>query len=101
MVVLMRPSYYGGPIAAAIYDVTGGDIHFIGALGPKDRIAYQVAPGLRRSWSSPRTRISYKSRLRHRNLPCEAQGLSTEVGGHVACRQGRADPGSGRWNNFP
>ncbi len=48
MVVVMRPSYYGGAIAASIYDVTNGDIRFIGVLGPKDKIAYQSEPGNRR-----------------------------------------------------
>ena len=48
MLVLMRPSYYGGAIAASIYDVTDGDIRFIGVLGPKDKIAYHTEPGNRR-----------------------------------------------------
>lgn len=48
MVVIMRPSYYGGAIASSVYDVTDGDIRFIGVLGPKDKIAYQAAPGPRR-----------------------------------------------------
>lgn len=48
MLVLMRPSYYGGAVAASVYDVTGGEIRFIGVLGPKDNIAHQVGPGARR-----------------------------------------------------
>jgi hypothetical protein len=45
MLVIMRPSHAGGAIAASVYDVTGEQITLIGVLGPKDKVAYQVAPG--------------------------------------------------------
>jgi hypothetical protein len=45
MLVIMRPSYYGGAIAASVYDITGDQSTLIGVLGPKDKIAYAVAPG--------------------------------------------------------
>jgi hypothetical protein len=48
MLVIMRPSYYGGAIAASVYDITGDQTVLIGVLGPKDKIAYQVAPGSHR-----------------------------------------------------
>lgn len=48
MLVIMRPSYYGGAIAASVYDITGDQTVLIGVLGPKDKIAYQVAPGAHR-----------------------------------------------------
>jgi len=48
MLVIMRPSYYGGAIAASVYDVTDDETRFIGVLGPKDKIAYPVAPGSHR-----------------------------------------------------
>lgn len=48
MLVIMRPSNYGGAIAATVYDITGEQTRFIGVLGPKDKIAYQVEPGQHR-----------------------------------------------------
>ena len=42
MLVIMRPSFYGGAIAASVHDITGGQTKLIGVLGPKDKIAYQV-----------------------------------------------------------
>lgn len=46
--VLMRPSYYGGAIAASLYDISGDKTTLIGVLGPKDKIAYDVEPGQHR-----------------------------------------------------
>jgi hypothetical protein len=48
MLVIMRPSYSGGAIAASVYDITGDQITLIGVLGPKDKIAYEVEPGQHR-----------------------------------------------------
>ncbi len=48
MLVIMRPSYYGGAIAASVYDITGGKTTLVGILGPKDKIAYPVEPGQHR-----------------------------------------------------
>lgn len=48
MLVVMRPSFYGGAIAASVYDTTGGKTTLVGVLGPKDKIAYSVEPGQRR-----------------------------------------------------
>jgi len=48
MLVIMRPSFYGGAIAASVYDITGDQTKLIGVLGPKDQIAYQVEPGQHR-----------------------------------------------------
>ena len=48
MLVIMRPSHAGGAIAASVYDITGEQTTLIGVLGPKDKIAYQVAPGAHR-----------------------------------------------------
>jgi hypothetical protein len=48
MLVIMRPSYYGGAIAASVYDITGDESRLIGVLGPKDKIAYEVEPGQHR-----------------------------------------------------
>lgn len=45
MLVIMRPSYYGGAIASSVYDISGEQTKLIGVLGPKDKIAYQVEPG--------------------------------------------------------
>jgi len=48
MLVIMRPSYYGGAIASSVYDISGDQTKLIGVLGPKDKIAYQVEPGQHR-----------------------------------------------------
>ena len=48
MLVIMRPSFYGGAIAASVYDITGGQTRLIGVLGPKDKIAYPVDAGAHR-----------------------------------------------------
>ena len=48
MLVIMRPSYVGGAIAASVYDISGEQTQLIGVLGPKDKIAYQVEPGQHR-----------------------------------------------------
>ncbi len=48
MLVIMRPSFYGGAIAASVYDTSGGKTTLIGILGPKDKIAYSVEPGAHR-----------------------------------------------------
>lgn len=48
MLVIMRPSYYGGAIASSVYDISGEQTKLIGVLGPKDKIAYQVEPGQHR-----------------------------------------------------
>jgi hypothetical protein len=48
MLVIMRPSFYGGAIAASVYDITGDQTRLIGVLGPKDKIAYQVDAGAHR-----------------------------------------------------
>jgi hypothetical protein len=48
MLVIMRPSFYGGAIAASVYDITGDQTKLIGVLGPKDKIAYQVDAGAHR-----------------------------------------------------
>lgn len=48
MLVVMRPSFYGGAIAASVYDVTGDKTTLVGVLGPKDQIAYSVEPGQHR-----------------------------------------------------
>ncbi len=48
MLVIMRPSFYGGAIAASVYDITGDKTTLVGILGPKDQIAYSVQPGQHR-----------------------------------------------------
>ena len=45
LLIIMRPSYYGGAIASTVYDAPDGSTTLIGVLGPKDKIAYQVDPG--------------------------------------------------------
>jgi hypothetical protein len=48
MLVILRPSFYGGAIAASVFDITSGQTKLIGVLGPKDQIAYPVEPGVHR-----------------------------------------------------
>jgi hypothetical protein len=45
MLVILRPSFVGGAIAASVYDISGDQTRLIGVLGPKDKIAYQVDAG--------------------------------------------------------
>lgn len=47
-IVFMRPSNYAGPISATVYDVTNGEIRFLGVLGPKDKMSVAVEPGAHR-----------------------------------------------------
>ena len=44
-VVFMRYSFVGSAIASSVYDVTGGDIEFIGVLNNETKISYQTSPG--------------------------------------------------------
>ncbi|MFS8064290.1 MAG: hypothetical protein ACMG5Z_06840 [Luteimonas sp.] len=37
MLVIMRPSFVGGAIAASVYDISGDQTRLIGVLGPKDK----------------------------------------------------------------
>ncbi|WP_196139450.1 hypothetical protein [Aliikangiella sp. G2MR2-5] len=47
-VVFMRSSFVGGAINASLYDVTNGDIKFIGIIANDTKIAYSVSPGKHR-----------------------------------------------------
>lgn len=44
-IVFMRPSSYGVGIQASVYDVTDGEIEFIGIVSAGTRINYAVDPG--------------------------------------------------------
>ena len=45
MVVFMRPSGFGGAIAASVFDVSGPDNKFVGIVNAGTKVAYPVAPG--------------------------------------------------------
>lgn len=44
-IVFMRSSMYGGGINASLYDVTGGNLEFIGIIANGSKIAHTTAPG--------------------------------------------------------
>lgn len=44
-VIFMRSSFIGSGINASLYDVTGGDIRFIGIIANGSKLAYQTTPG--------------------------------------------------------
>jgi len=44
-IVFMRTSFVAGAITAELFDVTGGNIKFIGALPTGDKITYKTSPG--------------------------------------------------------
>ena len=48
LVVFLRPSFVGGAIASTVYDAPDGGDTFLGALGHKDKLAVQMAPGVHR-----------------------------------------------------
>lgn len=44
-VIFMRPSNFGGAIAASLYEVTDGDIEFVGIIVPEVKVLYKTKPG--------------------------------------------------------
>lgn len=48
MVVFMRPSSYGGLIAASVYVAPDSETTFLGVIRPKQKVAVQMDPGTHR-----------------------------------------------------
>jgi hypothetical protein len=48
MVVFMRPSSYGGLIAASVYVAPDSETRFLGVIRPKQKVAVQMEPGTHR-----------------------------------------------------
>lgn len=48
MVVFMRPSSYGGLIAASVYVAPDSETRFLGVIRPKQKVAVQMDPGTHR-----------------------------------------------------